>query len=56
MENNFIDVTINGKVYHLLHLISEEEKERGLMDVESMDDDEGALFDYSDNPQEALDF
>lgn len=53
---NYIDVEINGKIYHLLHLISEEEKEQGLMNVESMESDEGALFDYSDEPQAALDF
>lgn len=53
---DYIDVEINGKTYHLLHLISEEEKEQGLMNVESMESDEGALFDYSDEPQASLDF
>lgn len=55
-NNNFIDVDINGTVYHLLHLISEEEKETGLMNVEELDPQEGALFDYSDEPQAELSF
>lgn len=52
----FVAVDIAGKTYNLLHLISEEEKEKGLMDVESMDDNEGALFDYSDGPQAEISF
>lgn len=55
-DESWIDVTINDKTYHLLHLISEEDKERGLMDVESMESDEGALFDYSNEPQSELSF
>ena len=55
-SNNFIDVEINGIFYHLLYLISEEEKEIGLMNVEELDPQEGALFDYSDEPQAELSF
>ena len=55
-NNNFIDIEINGTTYHLLHLISEEEKEVGLMNVEELDPQEGALFDYSDEPQAELSF
>lgn len=51
-----INVKINDKFYHLLHLISEDEKERGLMGITELKDDEGALFDYSDEPQESIDF
>lgn len=51
-----INVKINDKIYHLLHLISEDEKERGLMGITELKDDEGALFDYSDEPQESIDF
>ena len=47
---------IENKIYHLIHLKTEEEKENGLMDVEEMDDNEGALFDYSDEPQAELSF
>lgn len=54
--SDFVDVEIAGKQYHLLNLLTEEQKERGLMDVESMEPNEGALFDYSDNPQESVDF
>ena len=54
--SEFIDVDINGQTYHLLHLISEEEKEMGLMKVESMEANEGALFDYHNDPQASLDF
>ena len=55
-NNNFVDVEINGTTYHLLHLLSEEEKETGLMNVEELDPQEGALFDYSDEPQAELSF
>lgn len=55
-NNNFIDVDINGTVYHLLYLLSEEEKETGLMNVEELDPQEGALFDYSEEPQAELSF
>lgn len=54
--SEFVDVEIAGKQYHLLNLLTEEQKEKGLMDVESMESNEGALFDYSDNPQESIDF
>ena len=55
-QNDFIDVDINGTNYHLLHLVSEEEKEIGLMNVEELDPQEGALFDYSDEPQAEISF
>lgn len=55
-NNEFVDVEINGITYHLLHLITEEEKETGLMNVEELDPQEGALFDYSDEPQAELSF
>ena len=54
--DNFIDVKIKDKTFHLLHLVTEEQKEKGLMDVESMELNEGALFDYSNEPQASLDF
>lgn len=55
-NNNFVEVEINGTTYRLLHLVSEEEKETGLMNVEELDPQEGALFDYSDEPQAELSF
>lgn len=51
-----IPVKVGDKTYKLLVAETEEEKERGLMDVEEMDSDEGMLFDYSDNPQEEISF
>jgi uncharacterized membrane protein (UPF0127 family) len=52
----FKTVTIGDVEYNLLVLKTEEEKEKGLMGVTSMNDDEGALFDYSNEPQEELSF
>ena len=46
-----IRVKINDKEYNLLLAKTEEEKEHGLQDVESMNDDEGMFFDYRDNPE-----
>jgi len=54
--DGFVDIDINGITYHLLHLVTEEQKERGLMDVEELDKHEGALFDYSDEPQAEISF
>lgn len=58
MENNntWIDVQIGDKVFHLMVAETEEEKERGLMNVVEMDSDEGMLFDYSDDPQPEISF
>lgn len=46
-----IKVKINDKEYNLLLAKTEEEKERGLQNVESMEDNEGMFFDYRDNPE-----
>lgn len=54
--DGFVNIDINGITYHLLHLVTEEQKERGLMDVEELDEHEGALFDYSDEPQTEISF
>ena len=51
-----INVKIGNKTYKLLYLYTDEEKEKGLMDVEDMDSDEGALFDYSDDPKNSISF
>lgn len=55
-QENWIEVQIGNKVYHLLVAETEEEKERGLQDVESMEPNEGMLFDYSDDPQASISF
>lgn len=51
-----IDVQINGKTYSLLHLTTDAQKEQGLMEVEYLNEGEGALFDYSDEPQPEISF
>ena len=56
MNNEIVDVQIGDKIYHLIRLVSEEEKEQGLMNITSLAEDEGALFDYSDEPQASIDF
>ena len=57
MDNQtWIDVQIGDKTFHLLVAETEEQKELGLMNVESMDADEGMLFDYSDDPQASVSF
>ena len=53
---DIVPVVIGNKTYKLLYLYTEEEKETGLKNVDDMDSDEGAIFDYSDNPQEHLSF
>ena len=49
-----VKVRVNGKVYECLKCETDEEKEKGLQDVASMEDNEGCLFVY-DEPQ-TLDF
>lgn len=58
MENNgtWIEVQIEDKVYNLLVVTTEEEKEQGLMGIEELPENEGMLFDYSDEPQAELSF
>lgn len=53
---DIIKVKVGDKTYKLMCLTSKAEKERGLMDVEEMDDDEGAIFDYTDTPKNNLSF
>lgn len=55
-QENWIEVQIGDKIYNLLVAETEEEKERGLQDVESMESNEGMLFDYSDDPQASISF
>lgn len=49
-------VEIADKEYKVLIAKTEEEKRQGLSNIESMDLDEGMLFDYSDDPQDSLVF
>ncbi len=51
-----IKAVINGKEYNLLIMKSEEEKEYGAKGVSELEDNEGFLFDYRDDPQEEISF
>lgn len=51
-----IQIEIGHKRYDVLHAITEEEKERGLQNIEELGEREGCLFDYSDDPQDELSF
>lgn len=53
---NKIYVKIRNNEYNLLIAKSEEEKEKGLQDVEEMDNDEGMFFDYRDDVQDEISF
>ena len=51
-----MEIYIGNKQYEVEVAKSELEKEKGLQDVESMDDNEGMLFDYTDDPQKEISF
>ena len=51
-----INIKINNKEYSLIYCLTEEEEEKGLQNVESMEDNEGAFFDYREDPQEEISF
>ena len=51
-----INIKINNKEYSLIYCLTEEEKEKGLQNVEAMEDNEGAFFDYREDPQEEISF
>ena len=53
---NTINVIINDKEYNLLYAKTESEKEQGLQNVESMDDNEGCFFDYRNDIQDEISF
>lgn len=55
-DSDFVQVKIGNKEYNLLYLSTRKEMEIGLSGVEEMEDNEGALFDYSDKPQKELSF
>ena len=51
-----INIKINNKEHSLIYCLTEEEKEKGLQNVESMEDNEGAFFDYREDPQDEISF
>lgn len=55
-KDDIVLVEIGNKSYRLIVADTEEEKEQGLMGVESLDSDEGMIFDYRDDIQEEISF
>lgn len=51
-----INIKVADKTYNVSIAQTEEEKERGLMGVETLPENQGMLFDYTDNPQTELSF
>lgn len=51
-----INIKVADKTYNVSIAQTEEEKEQGLMGVETLPEDQGMLFDYTDNPQTELSF
>lgn len=52
----FYEITVSGDVYKILLAQTEEEKEQGLQNVESLEPNEGMLFDYSEELPTELSF
>lgn len=50
------EITVSGDTYKVLIAQTEEEKEQGLQGVESLEPDEGMLFDYSEELPTELSF
>ena len=55
-EPDFYEITVAGNVYKVLLAQTEEEKEQGLQNVESLESNEGMLFDYSEKLPTELSF
>lgn len=51
-----INIKVANKTYNVSIAQTEKEKEQGLMGVETLPEDQGMLFDYTDNPQTELSF
>ena len=51
-----INIKIADKTYNVSVAQTEEEKEYGLMGVETLPENQGMLFDYTDDPQKELSF
>ncbi len=54
MKENKIKITIGGKTYKVIECKTEEEREKGLQNVQKLADDEGALFYH--NPSENVSY
>ena len=51
-----INIKVADKTYNVSIAQTEEEKEQGLMGVGTLPENQGMLFDYTDNPQTELSF
>ena len=51
-----LSIKIADKTYTVSVARTEEEKEKGLMGVETLPENEGMLFDYTDDPQTEISF
>lgn len=51
-----IDIKIGDAVYSVFIAKTEDEKEKGLMGVETLPENQGMLFDYTDDPQTEISF
>ena len=51
-----LSIKIADKTYTVSVARTEEEKEKGLMGVETLPENQGVLFDYTDNPQTEISF
>lgn len=51
-----INIEIGKKKYNVALARTSDEKEQGLMGVETLPEDRGMLFDYSDEPQQEISF
>ena len=49
-------IHITNKIYNVQLAVTEQEKEQGLSNTESLPENSGMLFDYSENPQTELTF
>ena len=55
-NDNWLNIYVGTKEYKVLVASSEKEKEEGLQNVESLEPNEGMLFDYLDDPQQEISF
>lgn len=51
-----MQIKISDKTYQIQFAITEQEKEQGLSNTDSLPEDSGMLFDYSEDPQTELTF
>jgi uncharacterized membrane protein (UPF0127 family) len=56
VDPELYEITVSGDTYKVLIVQTEEEKEQGLQGVESLEPDEGMLFDYSEELPTELSF